>query len=112
MPHRTALRRVSTVMVGVLFAVVLVCSGASARHAVSERGTSVAGIHTSSSKAIARALDAKSLEHLDPVPLPLATGPATDDKPPASVADSSDERSLPAVSTTSFTTSDRAPPAS
>ncbi len=112
MPQRTALRRVSTVVVGVLFAVVFVCSGASASHSVAKHGKSAAGVHTSTSKATVRMLDAPVVKQQTPAPIHLATtGPAAPEETPTLVAESIESHPVAADSPSDFTTSERAPPA-
>ena len=114
MPQTTTLRRVSTLVVGALFAVVSVCSGASAVQAASHRGYSAVGAHTVTSKAAIRVVVGThhGVKHLAPAPLDLVTtGPAGTDNSPAFVIATAGETPAAHNSRTLFTTSERAPPA-
>lgn len=112
MPQRTALRRVSTLVVGALFAVVFVCSGASATHGVVTNGESAIGAHTTSSKAAARTVEHTAVVHRAPAPGPLAaTAPSAAADAPEFAADVFIDDASSHRSITLFTTSERAPPA-
>ena len=112
MPQMTALRRVSTVVVGMLFAVVFVCSAASASQGVAKDSKSAASLHTSTSKASARTFDAVLPKDQAPAPVQLATtGPVPADDSPVFDIESVDEQPVATTSATDITTSDRAPPA-
>lgn len=114
MPQTTTLRRVSTLVVGALFAVVFICSGASAAQAASTHGQSAVGAHTATSKAVVRAAEVThhGVKHLAPAPLHLAsTGPAVTDNSPAFVVATTGETPTDHNSRTLFTASERAPPA-
>lgn len=111
MPQKTALRRVSTLVVGALFAVVFVCSGASVTHGVV--GESATSAHTATSKAAARTAEPAVVVHKSPAstPLHLATvGPAGTDDSPVFAAEIADEDTSTHHSRDVFTTSERAPP--
>jgi len=110
----TALRRVSTFAVGALFAVVFVCSGASATHGVVTHGKSAIGAHTAASKAATRTVEYATNSHKaqSPAPLNLTTvDPAADDSTPIFVVTPVAGNAATQHSATLFTTSERAPPA-
>lgn len=110
MPPVTALRRVSTLVVGALFAVVFVCSGVSTAQPAAPHTESVVGAHTSTSKVVVRA--ATHTAKVAPAPLDLAsTGPASSES--YEPTDAPVEVAIPLVTATpaTFTASERAPPA-
>lgn len=114
MPQTTALRRASTVVVGALFAVVFVCSGASATHGAVTGGESAAGAHTSTSKASARTAHHASHGPKSQVPaLPdlAGIGPTATDDSPVFVVDVAEDSLTTQHGHTPFTSSERAPPA-
>ena len=114
MPQTTTLRRVSTLVVGALFAVVFICSGVSAAQAAGTRGPVAVGVHTATSKAVIRAATVThhGLKHMALAPLHLAsTGPAVGGNPPAFAIATAGETPTAHNSPTLFTTSERAPPA-
>lgn len=113
MPRTTALRRALTLVVGVLFAVVFVCSGASATRGATTDDRSAVGAHTSTSKAAARALEhAGHVDNKTPSPLQLAsTGPYDAAESPLFEADHVADSIGSQDSTARISTSDRAPPA-
>lgn len=113
MPQTTTLRRLSTLVVSALFAVVFVCSGASAAQAVSTHGPSSVGAHTVTSKAAVRAVESThhGVNNQAPAPLDLAaTGPADTDNSPAFVVAAASETPAANNAYTHFTISERAPP--
>lgn len=113
MPQTTALRRVSTFMVGALFAVVFVCSGASAAQVAAPQGESLVSAHTATSKAAARTVSHQTaVKHKSPAPLHLATTvPSAAGDSPAFVVDVASHNTGSSHTNTLFTTSERAPPA-
>ncbi|MGZ8719410.1 MAG: hypothetical protein ACXWXY_09595 [Aeromicrobium sp.] len=114
MPPTTALRHVSTFAVGALFAVVFVCSGASATRGHVTGGESAGGAHSAASKATARVVPHTDLSHKVQAPVPLdlaASGPTATDDSPVLVIDVVGENTTSQPSSTLFTTSERAPPA-
>ena len=114
MPQTTSLRRVSTLVVGALFAVVFVCSGASAAQTASAHGYSAVGAHTATSKAAVRTVPSThhGVKPQTPVPPDLATtGPVRMGSSRANAVAAADHRPAVDNSRTLFTTSERAPPA-
>ncbi|MDQ3157247.1 MAG: hypothetical protein M3Q98_11060 [Actinomycetota bacterium] len=114
MPQTTTLRRASTFLVGALFAVVFVCSGASATHGAVTRGESAVGAHTATSKAAVRTVHHTTHSHKSQAPaLPdlASTGPTATDDSPVFAVDVAEESLATQHSHTLFTTSERAPPA-
>lgn len=114
MPQTTAPRRALTLVVGALFAVVFVCSGASATHGATTRGESAVGAHTATSKAAARSLDHANhdLRNKAPSPLQLASvGPYEAGESPAFEFDTVESSATSQESATRISTSDRGPPA-
>lgn len=114
MPQTTALRRASTFVVGALFAVVFVCSGASATHGAVTRGESAVGPHASTSKAAARMAHHTSHSPKSQAPaLPdlAGTGPTATGDSPVFVVDVAEDSLTTQHSHTPFTTSERGPPA-
>ncbi|MBC7593696.1 MAG: hypothetical protein H7288_07145 [Kineosporiaceae bacterium] len=116
MPQTTTLRRVLTLVVGALFAVVFMSSGASTAQAANNHGKSAVAAHTVTCKAVVRAATVAhdGVKNLAPAPAPLhlaATGPAGTDNSPAFGIDSAGETPAAHNSHTVFTTSERAPPA-
>jgi len=114
MPQPTVLRRVSTLMVGALFAVVFVCSGASATPGIVIPDGCVIGAHTSTSKAAARTIDHEPASHKaqSPAPLHLATtGPTSADDSPVLAVSLAGGSATTHHSFILLTTSERAPPA-
>lgn len=113
MHQTTALRRVSTVVVAALFAVVFVCSGvASAQTPASQVETAVSA-HTGVSKAAVRTVQHTPKTHHVQADTQLdlvSTGPAgADSATTYAVVAVDDEPTAWSGRTTSFT-SDRAPP--
>lgn len=110
MPPTTALRRVSTLVVGALFAVVFVCSGVSAVQPATPHSDAVVSAHTATSKVAVRS--AHQSVKIVPAPILLAsTGPVSEDLPatydvPVDTAVSTGHVPVP-----TFTASERAPPA-
>jgi len=113
MPQTTALRRASTFVVGALFAVVFVCSGASATHGAVTRGDSAVGAHTATSKAAARTAhhaDHSPTSQAPALPDLASTGPTATDDSPVFVVHFPEQSLTSQHSHTLFPTSERAPP--
>lgn len=114
MPQTTALRRVSTVLVGTLFAVVFAFSGASAAQAASAHGEFAVGAHTATSKATARTIEHAVHSHKSQLPAPLhlaTTGPSGADNSPTYAVNVAGENLTVHHASNLFATSERAPPA-
>ena len=114
MPQTTSLRRVSTLVVSALFAVVFVCSGASAARTASAHGYSAVGAHTATSKAAVRTVASThhGVKPQAPVPPDFATtGPVRMGSSRANSVAAAGQTPVVDNSRTLFTTSERAPPA-
>lgn len=112
MPPTIVLRRLSTLVVGALFAVAFVIGGASASQITAAQGQTLVGPHISASNSHARAVHQSSTQQDAPTHLQLAaTTPTADDTtPPEPVVERTDAPVI-RLSATPSTSSDRAPPA-
>lgn len=112
MPSTIALRRLSTLVVGALFAVAFVIGGASASQVSAAQGQTLIGAHISASSSHAHA--AHPTPTLDELPLHvhlISTGPDADKT--TSVVRAIERTDAPTAShvATTSTNSERAPPA-